>query len=150
MKPEDKYHVGIIVDDFDETLAWYSKVFGYRWAEPVDVANPIVTPAGEQTVQMRMTYSVEEPRIEIIQSIPGTLWEPADSGVHHVGYWTDDVVGDVATLTASGMTLDVSGLFPDGSMMWAYCGAPGRQRTELVSRALEPSMRQWWASGAAR
>ena len=40
---------------------------------------------------MKMAYSKSEPRLEIIQSIPGTVWEPADSGVHHIGYWSDDV-----------------------------------------------------------
>ena len=147
MKPADLYHAGIIVEDFDATLAWYTKHLGYRWCEPVNRETTIITAAGEQVIPMHMTYSMDEPRLEIIEAVPGTLWMPADSGIHHLGFWSDDVDGDVAGLVAGGMTLDVTGLFPDGSTMWAYCSAPGRTRTELVSRAMQASMNGWLTSG---
>ena len=37
MKPENLYHTGIVVDDFENTLAWFTKVAGYRWTEVVSV-----------------------------------------------------------------------------------------------------------------
>ena len=147
MKPTGLFHAGIIVEDFDGTLAWYAEYLGYRWCEPVDGETTIVTSVGEQVIPMHITFSLDEPRLEVIEAVPGTLWMPADSGIHHLGFWSDDVDGDVAALVAGGMTLDVTGLFPDGSTMWAYCSAPGRVRTELVSRALQASMDGWLTSG---
>ena len=37
MKPENLYHSGIIVDDFDKTLEWFTKVAGYEWTDVVSV-----------------------------------------------------------------------------------------------------------------
>jgi catechol 2,3-dioxygenase-like lactoylglutathione lyase family enzyme len=144
VKPEDLYHIGIIVEDFAAAMAWYSETAGYQWCEPSDGESEVVTPDGKQTIPMCLTYSVDEPRLELVRAVPGTLWTPADSGIHHLGYWSDDVDADVAALVAAGLTLEVSGLYPDGSSMWAYCRAPGRPRTELVSRAMQPSMTEWF------
>lgn len=143
MKPTDLFHSGIVVEDFDGTLAWYTERLGYRWCEPANGETAIVTAAGEQVIPMHLAFSLDEPRLEVIEAVPGTLWMPADSGIHHLGFWSDDADGDAARLVAGGMTLDATGLFPDGSVMWAYCSAPGRPRTELVSRAMRASMNGW-------
>jgi Glyoxalase/Bleomycin resistance protein/Dioxygenase superfamily len=143
MKPVDLYHVGIVVDDFDETVARFSVTHGYRWCEPVSIEQLITTPAGEQTVPMRLVYSVDEPRIEILQTITGTIWTPADSGIHHLGYWSDDVDADVTSLVATGMELEATTLLDDGSKLFAYCNAPGRTRIELVNRVMEPIISEW-------
>ena len=37
MKPENLYHSGIVVDDLDATLDWFTKVAGYRWTDVVEV-----------------------------------------------------------------------------------------------------------------
>jgi hypothetical protein len=147
MNAENLYHAGVIVEDFEGSLAWYSEHMGYRWCEPFDGETTIVTTAGERVIPMHMTYSMNEPRLELIEAVPGTIWVPADSGIHHLGYWSDDVDADVAHLVAAGMSLDVTGLLPDGSSMWAYCSGAGRTRTELVSRALQPSLTAWFTSG---
>ena len=98
MKPENLYHSGIVVDDLDATLDWFTKVAGYRWTDVVEVDQVAQTPDGEVTIPMRMAYSGDAPRVEIIQTAPGTIWVPADSGVHHLGYWSDDVESDLAAL----------------------------------------------------
>src|SRR5690242_1579957 len=108
MKPADQYHAGIVVDDFDEALDRLTQPVGYRWCEPVAVDQLIVTPDGEQTVAMRIVYSVDEPRLELLQTVPGTIWTPSDSGIHHLGYWSDDVDADVEGLKAIGMEVEVS------------------------------------------
>lgn len=147
MNPADQYHVGIIVEDFAGALTWTSQVYGYRWCEPVDTRTTVLLPDGEREIRMHLTYSMDEPRLEIIEAVPGTLWEPADSGLHHIGFWSDHVEADIEQLVAAGMTLDAKGLFPDGSTMWAYCGAPSRPRTELVNSALRPSLTEWFTRG---
>jgi hypothetical protein len=149
MKPADLYHVGIVVDDFDDTLAWFSATHGYRWCESVAVDQVVTTTAGEQTLPMRIVYSVDEPRIEILQTIPGTIWIPVDSGLHHLGYWSDDVDADVAVLLATGMDLEASAPLSDGSTLFAYCNGPGRTRIELVNRVMEPMISEWINQPAA-
>jgi len=148
VNPADQYHVGIIVDDFEGAIEWTSEVYGYRWCEPFDGMTAVRFPDGEREIPMHLTYSMDEPRLEIIEAVPGTLWEPADSGLHHLGFWSDDVEADVEQLTAAGMTVDALGLFPDGSTMWAYCSAPGRPRTELVNSAIRPSLTEWFTRGS--
>ena len=148
MKPGDLYHAGIVVDDFDQALARFSVTHGYRWCEPVAIDQLIITPSGEQTVPMRIVYSVDEPRIEILQTIPGTIWTPADSGIHHLGYWSDDVDADVVSLLATGMELEATTPLDDESPLFAYCHAPGRTRIELVNRVMEPMMSEWFSQPA--
>jgi lactoylglutathione lyase len=148
MRPEDLYHTGIVVDDLDATLDWFTKVAGYRWTDVVEVDQVVQTPQGATTIPMRMAYSGADPRVEIIQTVPGTLWAPADSGVHHLGYWSDGVASDLATLEASGMRCEVKSYNPDGSgtLLWVYCKGPAGPRIELVSRAMKPFIEYWFAS----
>jgi lactoylglutathione lyase len=77
MKPDDLYHTGIVVDDLDATLNWFTLVAGYRWTDVVDVDQTVLTPSGEVSVPMRMAYSGDDPRVEILQTIPTTVWTPA-------------------------------------------------------------------------
>jgi lactoylglutathione lyase len=148
VKPENLYHTGIVVDDLDATLDWFTKVAGYRWTDVVEVDQVAETPEGEVTIRMRMAYSGADPRLEIIRTVPGTIWVPADSGVHHVGYWSDDVESDLATLEANGMRYEVKSFNPDGSgaLLWAYCKSSTGPRIELVSRAMEPFIEYWWST----
>jgi catechol 2,3-dioxygenase-like lactoylglutathione lyase family enzyme len=149
MKTEDLYHTGIVVDDLDATSTWFTQIAGHRWTEAVSADVDVETPAGHATIPMRIAYSLEEPRLELIQTAPGTLWVPADSGVHHIAYWSDDVDSDVATLQANGAEVEVWAPLPDGSWLWAYCRGPGGPRIELVNKVMQPVISQWWAAGAS-
>ena len=147
MRPEDLFHTGIVVDDLDATRDWLTAVAGYRWCDEYAGDQVVETPAGELTVPIRLAYSMSEPRLELVASVPGTVWVPADSGVHHLGYWSDDVDGDVATLVASGLEVEVRATMPDGSGRFVYCRGPAGPRIELVSRKLAPVMTAWFATG---
>lgn len=139
MKPEDLYHTGIVVDDLDATLDWFTKVAGYRWTDVVEVDQVAETPHG------------------VLGGGP-TGGDPADSswnhlgscgfGVHHLGYWSDDVESDLAALETTGMQFEVKAFNPDGSgtMLWAYCKGPAGPRIELVSRAMKPFIEYWFAT----
>ena len=93
-----------------------TKVAGYTRTDIVSVDQDAVTPV----------YSGADPRLELLQTVPGTVWTPADSGVHHIGYWSDDVESDLATLESGG------------------------PRIELVSRNMEPFIAYWWATATVR
>ena len=147
MTPEDMYHTGIVVEDFGAGLARLTDLAGYRWCEELAIDQMVWTPAGDVKVPIRFAYSMSEPRLEVIEAVPGTVWVPADSGIHHLGYWSHDVAGDLAALTDKGMQVEVQSLLPDGSPLWAYCRGATGPRVELVSRTLEPMMTTWFTTG---
>lgn len=147
MKPENLYHTGLVFDDFEASRAWFGAVAGYRWCDDMSVEQVVWTPDGDRTVPIRFTYSMNEPRLEIIEAVPGTVWMPSTSGVHHLGYWSDDVDGDIGTLVGNGLEVEVKAPMGDGSTMWAYCRGGAGPRVELVSRSLEPMMADWFATG---
>ena len=134
MKAENLYHTGIVVDDIEATMDWFTKVAGYTWTDVVTVDQDAVTPDGEVTIPMKMVYSGAEPRLELLQTVPGTVWTPADSGVHHLGYWSDDVESDLATLESNGMAFEVKSYNPDGSGHAAVGLRQGPDRTAHRTR----------------
>ena len=146
MKAEHLYHTGVVVDDLEATMERLAKVAGYTWTDVVTVDQEAVTSDGDVTSPMKMVYSGAEPRLELLQTVPGTVWTPADSGVHHLGYWSDDVESDLATLESNGMALEVKSYNPDGSgtLLWAYAKGSTGPRIELVSRNMEPFIAYWW------
>jgi lactoylglutathione lyase len=152
VKPENLYHTGIVVDDLEATIERLARVAGYSWTDIVSVDQAAVTPAGDVTIPMKMVYSGADPRLELLQTVPGTVWTPADSGVHHIGYWSDDVESDLTTLESNGFALEVKSYNPDGSgtLLWAYARESGGPRIELVSRNMEPFIAYWWATATVR
>jgi hypothetical protein len=150
VRAHDQFHTGIVVDDLDAALVDLSELFGYEWCPELHIQTPVVLPTGELTLDLRFTYSVTVPRLELIQSIPGTLWVPAaTSGVHHLGYWSDDVASDGDRLVARGYAVEATGARPDGNAIWAYHRNPAGPRIELVSNELREGLFQYWESGLA-
>ncbi len=147
MKPEDFYHTGIVVEDFDAALRWFTDVAGYRWCDDLAVEQEVWTPDGNRVVPIHFAYSMSEPRLEVLQTVPDTVWVPSNSGAHHLGYWSDDVDEDIQTLVENGFQVEVKAPMPDGSALWAYCHGPRGPRVELVSRSLEPMLADWFATG---
>ena len=150
MNAADQFHTGIVVDDLDAALTEFSALFGYEWCPKLEISTPVVLPDGETTLDLVFTYSTAAPRVEMIQSIPGTLWTPVPaSGIHHLGYWSDDVAADAAALTDQGFAAEATGIRPDGEPVWAYHRNPNGPRIELVSRDMAEGLAQYWASGPA-
>jgi hypothetical protein len=150
VRAEDQNHVGIVVagDDYEATLARLSAVFGYRWCDEVDVTIPVALADGERQLNLRFTYSREAPRLEVIRSVPGTPWEPAaGSGVHHLGYWSDDVLADSARLEAQGFPREAAAVRPGGTPTFVYHRGPAGPRIELVDSRARPALEQYWAAG---
>jgi hypothetical protein len=142
MRAEDQFHVGIVVDALDAALASLSELFGYEWCEQVHLPTPVTTPDGAFQLDLRFAYSTTVPRLELIQAVPGSLWEAAaGSGIHHLGYWSDDVAADAAALEAQGCALEAAG------QVWAYYRSPAGPRIELVDRVVAPGLEQYWATG---
>ena len=147
MNGADQFHVGVVVDDFDTAVGDLTDLFGYHWCPALTVQTPVVLPNGDLMLDLRFTYSVTTPRVEVIQSVPGTLWVPAaGSGVHHVGYWSDDVETDGRRLVARGYAEEAKGVQPDGAAVWSYHRSANGPRVELVSRQIQAGLEQYWGS----
>ncbi|MFK0280891.1 VOC family protein [Streptomyces sp. NPDC090499] len=117
------------------------------WADPPRSA----CPPGDAVIDFRCAYARSAspaPRLEIVQRVPGTLWEPTPgSGIHHFGYWSDDVAADTAELERHGYVTEATRKGPDGGLFFAFLRSGGATgfRVELVSRAAQPSLEQSWA-----
>jgi hypothetical protein len=148
LKAADQFHVGIVVDDFESTLAELSAAGGYEWCEEMSRPTDVRYADGTTGVlHASFAYSKDAPRLEIIRSVPGTVWVPAASGVHHLGYWSDDLQADRDALVQAGFATEVEGIGPDGSPFWAYHRHPTGLRIELISRAAQPRMEEYFTTG---
>jgi hypothetical protein len=149
----DQYHAGIVVDDPVATMAQLTDLLGYEWADQIGGPITVSLPDGDRQVEMRTWYSKTMPRLEVVQSHPGTVWTRADSGLHHLGYWVDDVPATIAELVGRGYTFEAAGKLPDGQPYWAYLQPPAGSgaagpRLEIVSRALQPMMERYFETGS--
>lgn len=147
MRGEDNFHVGVVVDDLDAAVGELADLFGYRWCPTLDVQTPVVLPTGDLMLDLHFTYSATTPRVEVIKSVPGTLWVPAaGSGVHHVGYWSDNVESDGRALVSRGYAEEARGVQPDGTVVWSYHRSINGPRIELVSRQIQDGLELYWSS----
>ena len=67
MRPEDQYHVGIVVNELDAGKEFYSVSAGYRWCDDMRIENVFVDGDQEPAVSLRFTYSREAPHFELVE-----------------------------------------------------------------------------------
>jgi hypothetical protein len=148
VRARDRYHEGIVVEDYEATLERLSALFGYRWCDEMDVTIPVWLPDGVRDLNLRFTYSREEPRLEIIRVLLGTPWVPVEGGaVHHMGYWTDDIEADSRELEAEGYVREAAGALDDGPPIFVYYTRRDAPRVELVRSSGRAGMEAYWATG---
>src|SRR4051794_9348790 len=127
-------------------LAQLTDVAGYQWGAMFEGAVRVTLPAGDRDLQFRFVYSRNAPHLEVIQAIPDTLWVPVDgSGIHHLGYWSDDLIADTATLQGRGYVTEAVGNL-DSKPRFSFHRAATGPRIELVDRELQPGLEQLWAT----
>ncbi|MGI9624354.1 MAG: VOC family protein [Acidimicrobiales bacterium] len=145
------YHFGMVVQDFELALDELGANLGLEWASVQRRVFEVRQPNGIVEADFRVTYSVTgPPHFEIIEPTPGTIWTFAGGGVHHLGYWSDDLAGDSKRLTSSGYSWEGTYHNPDvdGPFGFTYHTLPGTQlRVELVDRARKPAFDTWMAGG---
>ena len=102
---ESIWHIGIAVPDLDQGKKELGEVFGLRW-RPARARRLTLTDAAGQTyeVECHVVFSLGGPfAVEVWQAIPGTpLDVPEGGGVHHIGYWVDDLAAEAKRLDALG------------------------------------------------
>ncbi|HCV00925.1 MAG: hypothetical protein CL897_04515 [Dehalococcoidia bacterium] len=134
---DDVFHIGIIVPEIESGMAEISKRFGASWPRPPGAANVRVrTKAGVQVLSSRFAYTAEgPPYIELIEAVPGTVWEAGKgSRIHHLGAFVDDLDEEISRLTAEGAELEMATVDEDGKRVLgvSYINSDLGVRLELL------------------
>ena len=101
VQPRRIHHLGVAVDDLDEAVETYSRLFGARLEH-----REAVVDQGVEAAAIR----VGESRVELLASLGeetpvGKFLASRGPGMHHVAYEVDDVRATLQHLSASGAEL---------------------------------------------
>jgi hypothetical protein len=145
------YHVGIVVEDLGAGKRAFRELFGVAWTERLGARVLVDGPDYRGEVDFEAVYSLSGTgpvRAELVQATPGTLWE-AGAGLHHVGFWSEDLPADRARLVAHGYGV-AADLHPDAAAEATISLHHGPQGmyVELVSAGLKPHLEGLWADAA--
>jgi hypothetical protein len=147
--PDDLFEIGLVVPNLEKAIEQFHHAFGYTFSPIVEGVLPNRDSAGDHQTPMRMAVSRENPQIELFETTPGTcMLPPAGTGLHHLGYYVDDLTGESERLGSLGFPFARAG-FTDASHPagWAYHHMPDGTIVELVDRATAP-LRQSLVAGA--
>jgi catechol 2,3-dioxygenase-like lactoylglutathione lyase family enzyme len=99
------WHIGVAVDDLERGKQEFADVFGLSW-RPIRVRVLTLTDVrgADYEVECQVTFSQGGPfAVELWEAIPATpLAAPPGGGVHHIGYWVEDMAQENARLSALG------------------------------------------------
>ena len=149
----DLFHVGIRVPDLATAMDEMSRSHGVTWASVQDRPMHVWIPGrGEVTLQLALVYTCEGPtHLELMQGDPGSPWHAGDGdafGVHHLGYWVDDVTVETERLLSLGWALELAAAPPEqGYGRFTYLRSPAGVLVEPLSRSSKPRFEAWWAGG---
>ncbi|MQY18727.1 VOC family protein [Nocardia macrotermitis] len=148
LDPGDQFHIGIVAADFEATVARLTEVLGYEWGPEIGGPVAVGLPDGRTTeLEIRCAYSRTTPRLEVVRSVADSLWQPAgEGGLHHIGYWSDDVAADTAQLAERGYAVEATRAGVGGGLFFAFLRSAEGFRVELVDRVAEPSLARCWAA----
>jgi hypothetical protein len=138
------YHVGIIVGDIVAAQTEFTKQLGVTWGPVLHFDEADYRDHNGQDLVLPTTicYTVEEPRLELIEEVPGSVWVRNDhSNLHHIGFWSDDLPGDSTRLTGVGCPLQLCGRAgEDAPVSFAYHRNDLGVRIEIVDAAMRQVM----------
>lgn len=131
----DFFHVGVIVPDIRTGIDDIARRFGATFGDPRQANVRVRYRGAEQQVPVTFVYSRQGPPfIEIIQAVPGTVWEAgAGSRIHHLGVFVNNIEDEIGRLQAEGYEYEAASLGADGSMQGAqYINNDSQIRLELI------------------
>jgi hypothetical protein len=135
----DLFHTGIVVDDLEAAKEEFGRLFGLTWLEGGGKV-AMHTAEAQSSVVTKYAISAEGPHhVELVQSVPGTLYTTNGSTrAHHVGYWVDDVQAVSDALSRSGLSNVVLISFGgDRPPITAYHEAGDGFWIEIVARSMK-------------
>ncbi len=144
MKADDLFHLGVVAADPAAARSDFTSLLGYTWGPEITSRVEATTPGGDLAPELACAFTIGSPRIEVVTEVPGTLW--CGGGIHHLGYWSDDVESDLERAESVGFVREAVRLGPDGKLFFAFCRNRAGLRIEIVTRAAEGALSQCWAS----
>lgn len=116
--PGRMFHIGVIVEDLACGMAEWSEVLGVRWRPLFSGVSAIHRGGTVTMMTIPAVYSEDGPvHLELIPLTRGTVWDVL--GLHHVGFWSDDVETDIGRLVARGASVEAQ-MKRDGEVLAAY------------------------------
>jgi hypothetical protein len=150
------FHTGVIVDDLERAMESWGTALGLHWAPPKTATTPMSCPDGVLPREVRFVYSVEGPHhIELLEQVDATPYLSLTGGrhIHHLGYFTTDLVGQSRRLEEQGFPCELSGVGDDGrpnrATFHRHPLAPGMW-IELVDESVAADIDPWMAEAARR
>jgi catechol 2,3-dioxygenase-like lactoylglutathione lyase family enzyme len=146
------YHVGIVVPDIEVAKAHLGELLGITWGPVLHVDGLDVLAfdreggdGNELVVPNTLCYSTEPPHVELVQEVPGTVWECNEhSNLHHIGVWSDALPADSAAYGELRCPLQLCG--HEGATaptQFAYHRDPLGVRIELVDIGMRSVMEEF-------
>ena len=140
---DDIYHVGIIVPDMEAAMEELGRRFGCGWRDPSTATVRVRDQGGDRILTPRVTFCDQSTPIalELIEALPGTLWDVGESSqLHHFGLYVESVQAAIDEL-GPGMTVEMAGLDRDGTLAgFCYVNDGLGVRMELVARGGLPPL----------
>ena len=148
------FHVGIVVPDLEEARAHFTDLLDLDWGPIVEVNNEVRDAEGNDSVvpRLRMSYSLTGPYIEVIEEQPGTPWVCNEhSNLHHIGFFSDDLLGNSAYLNSARCPLEISGRDGEAARaVFTYHRDPLGVRIEHIDWQILPMMEENMLAGGRR
>jgi hypothetical protein len=145
------FHSALIVPELRSSLDLLGDAFGLGWSSIKESETAVWTPEGRVDLTFRGCFSHPGPtRIEIIESIPATLWSTGDDILlHHVSFWSSDLVKDAAALAEKGFPIMATSWGDDGTTptLFTYHRQAGGPYMELLDENERPHYEEWWNEG---
>lgn len=138
------YHVGIVVPDIHAARDTFTAQLDVAWG-PIMHLDAVEHRDGQGNdilLPTTMCYSVDAPHLELIQEVPGSVWSCNEfSNLHHIGFWSDDLVADGDRLSAVGCPLQLCGRSgTKAPVSFAYHRNELGVRIELVDASMREAM----------
>jgi Glyoxalase/Bleomycin resistance protein/Dioxygenase superfamily len=141
------YHVGIVVPDIEVAQAHLADLLGITWGPVMhlDALDVRDGDGNDLVVPNTLCFSTEPPHLELVQEVPGSVWECNEhSNLHHIGVWTDALPADSATYSELRCGLQLCGHDGDTApTQFAYHRDALGVRIELVDAAMKPMMEEF-------
>jgi hypothetical protein len=138
------FHVGIVVSDLAAAQDELTRQIGVTWGPVLHLDETEVRDGDGQDLVLPSTicYSVEEPRLELIQEVPGSVWQCNEhSNLHHLGFWSDDLSRGSEGLVGAGCPLQLSGRVGESAPeQFAYHQGDLKVRLEVLDAAMQPML----------
>ncbi len=134
------FHVGFVVPDLTAAQQEFSASHGLTWGSVMTVPMPVRYGGEVSLREFSFVYSIEgPPHVELV-AIGGPPWTVGE-GVHHIGYWSEDLAADIQQLEGTGYSLVATGVDEGGALFgFAYLRGAGGLLVELVDVAVKPML----------